>query len=60
MKEVTEDVDFVISGGTFKIVFSRILCTPDVSSGELQAALDIANTLSSFADSEAVEKMIQK
>ncbi len=53
-------MDFLTSGGTFKLVFERILEAEDPTSAELKSALDIAGKFSTFADQTEIEKMNER
>ncbi|VDN97165.1 unnamed protein product [Rodentolepis nana] len=57
MKEVTEDVDFVMSGGAFKLVLERFLTFPKATSKHLAAAVEIAQKFSGFADVDLLAKL---
>nr|CDS28487.2 u3 small nucleolar rna associated protein 6 [Hymenolepis microstoma] len=60
INEVTEDVDFVMSGGTFKLVLERFLTFSKVTSKHLAAAVEIAQKFSRFADMDILAKLRTK
>ncbi|VUZ42100.1 unnamed protein product, partial [Hymenolepis diminuta] len=60
ISEVSEDVNFVISGGTFKLVLERFLTFSKATSKHLAAAVEIAEKLSRFAGKDIIAKLKER